>query len=334
MRPGRALLAGAAAAVLATTPAWAATPRSTGLHEPISVPSVLSSNGKRVWLANTGSSSVLELSAYSGRELLNVKGSKFKFDNSDAITQYGNDVWVSNEASDTVTEFAATTGTLRHVLHGPTFHFAIPTQLVAVDRHVYVLDAAGDKITVIVERNGRLARYLEGPRFHLDHAVAIVRAGQDLWAVSADGTLTELSGATGGVLRVVVGPTAHLVHPVAATTNGADLLVADAGTGTVTVLSAATGRYLGSISTGAVPLRRATSIAATDGTIWVASTASPAFVVGLRARGGTTVHVFRHRFTFPAVFADARHVWVVDRIQSRVTELAPTTGSVLRTLVN
>jgi len=27
-------------------------------------------------------------------------------------------------------------------------------------------------------------------------------------------------------------------------------------------------------------------------------------------------------------------VWVVDRIQSRVTELAPTTGSVLRTLVN
>ena len=53
-------------------------------------------------------------------------------------------------------------------------------------------------------------------------------------------------------------------------------------------------------------------------------------MAGIRVANGATVHVFRHRFGFPTVFSDGTHVWVVDRLQSNVTELVATTGHVVR----
>jgi DNA-binding beta-propeller fold protein YncE len=333
VRPSARLAAIAACGLGLAVPAVAAaTPRAT-LHVAISVPAALSSNGREVWLANTGTGSVLELSATTGKELLNVSGTKLRLDNSDGIAQVGNDVWVANEASNTVTEFYAKTGALKHVLAGPKYRLAVPAAIVVADGHVFVLSLAGDKVTMLVEKNARLARYLAGPRFHFDHAVGIVRVGKDVWVVSsgARGGLTELSGATGGVMRIVTASTAHLVRPTAIATDGAHLLVTNAGGRRITILST-TGHYLGSLTTSRVDLDRATSIAAVDGTVWVASTTKPAYVIGLRERNGALVRAYRHRFGFPMVFSDAAHAWVVDRIQSEVTELSPRTGWPVRVI--
>ena len=184
-----------AAAALAVPAVAGALARASSLHVAISVPSVLSSNGRQVWVANTGTSSVLELTANGGREVLDVKGAKLRLDNSDAIAQYGNDVWVANAASDTVTEFYAKSGALKHVLAGPKFHFAVPLALVAADRHVFVLATAGDKVTEVNETSGRLVRYLQGARFHFHAATAMTRAGDNVWVVSTGGggSLTELA---------------------------------------------------------------------------------------------------------------------------------------------
>lgn len=328
----RAPLAGAAAVTLlaATATAGAATPRApraATLHVAISVPSVLYSNGRQAWVANTGKSSVLELSASSGRELLNVTGSRFHLDNSDAIVQYGNDVWVSNAASDAVTEFYSKSGALKHVLKGPKFHFAIPAAIVVADQHVFVLAQTGDKITEINERTGRLVRYLQGPRYHLVRAVAMVHVGNDVWVASHGGSLTELSAATGGVMRVITASAARLDVPTAIATDGRYLFVANRHGSHLSVLSASTGAFVRVMTSSRLHLDRITSLAIVQGRLWMASTwTHAAFVAGIRVSSGAPVVLSAHAYGYPAVFGDGHHVWVVDRIQSRVSELDGRTG--------
>ena len=308
-------------------------PRAASLHVQISVPSVLYSNGRQAWVANTGKSAVLELSAKTGRELLNVTGAKFHLDNSDAITQYGNDVWVSNAASDSVTEFYSRSGSLKHVLKGPAFHFDVPSMIVIAKGHVFVLAQSGDKVTEINEKSAHLIRYLHGARYHLDGAVGMVRVGTDVWIASGagGGSLTELSAATGGVMRVVTAHSAHLDTPTAVATDGRSLFVSNAHGAHVSVLSAGTGALVRTITSTRLNLDRVTSMAAVEGRLWVASTwTREPYVAGLLAANGTPVRIYPRAYGYPAVFGDGHHVWVVDRIQSRVSELSGRTGHVLR----
>lgn len=308
-------------------------PLATRLHVAISVPSVLYSNGHQVWLANTGKSSVLELSAANGRELLNVTGTKFHLDNSDAIVQYGNDVWVANAASDSVTEFYSKSGALKHVLKGPSFHFAVPAAILVADKHVFVLAQSGDKVTEINEKTHHLVRYLQGARYHLDGAIGMVRVGNSVWIASSasGGMLTQVSAATGGVMRVVTAHAAHLGGPTAIATDGRYLWVSNAHGSHLTELSAANGAFIRSVTSSRLKLNRITSMAIVSGRLWIASNwIHSTFVAGLRTSDGAAVRIYAHRYGYPAVFADARHVWVVDRIQSRVSELSGASGRIVR----
>lgn len=328
------IVAVVALAMTAGVAAAAVIQRASSLHVPISVPSALDSNGRQVWVANTGSSSVIELSASNGKELLNVSGTKYHLDISDAITQVGNDVWVANSASNTVTEFYAKSGALKHVLKGPGFRLAVPVAIVAADKHVFVLDQAGDKVTDVVERTAKLARYLHGARYHLRDAIGMVRVGDDVWIAShgGGGTLTEISGATGGVMRVVTATAGHLDGPTAIATDGSTLWVANAHGSHLTVLNASNGVFLRAVTTDRVKLDHVASVSIAAGRVWLAGTTRPTFVAALLSRSGAVARIYVHRFGYPAVSADPRHVWVVDRLQSRVTELSARSGKVLRVI--
>ena len=303
-------------------------PRSTKLHVAISVPSVLSSNGHQVWVANTGTSSVLELSAKTGKELLDVSGMKYHLDNPDAIVQYGNDVWVADAASNAVTEFSSKSGALKHVLADPKLRFAVPGAIAIADHHVFVLSADHQQGDRGEREDGQAhpvpARPPLPPPPRGRHGARRQRR-VDREQRRRGGTLTELSAATGGVVRVVTASAGHLDSPTAIATDGRYLWVANAQGAHLSELSASSGALVRTVTSTRLKLNRVTSITVAGGRVWLASTAAPALVAGL-AQNGDVVPLFAHRFGFPAVFGDSRHVWVVDRIQSRVSELSDTLG--------
>jgi len=161
----------------------------------------------------------------------------------------------------------------------------------------------------------------------------MVRVGGDIWVLSsgAGGTLTELRAATGSVVRVV-SATAQLDSPTAIASDGVHLWVANARGSRLVMLSASDGRLVRSVTSANVRLNRVTTIAVAHGCVWVASTIGRTYVAGFHASDGKLIHVYAHHFGYPAVFGDTHHAWVVDRIQSRVTELAPGSGKVVRVI--
>lgn len=302
----------------------------------VSVPSVLVSNGRHVWIANTGTSSVLELDARTGAELRNVSGSKYRFDISDGIATYGDEVWVANAASDSVTVFHASTGKLVHVLSGPKFNLEVPGRIVIADKHVFVLNQSGTRMTEIDESTGSRIKVLTGPHYSFadTHDMVVVR--NDVWTANGAGagSLTEFSAATGKVVRIVRASAGHFDGPRALATDGARIWVVSAAGSHLSELNAGNGRLIVTISNPKHRLSGFDSISFVERTVWMASTHRGGLVLGVNAATGATVAVLSHRFGYPAVTADFNHAWIVDRTQSRVTELNPVTGAVIRVITN
>jgi outer membrane protein assembly factor BamB len=314
-----------------------AAPRPSGqLKVDISVPSALVSNGRHVWIANTGSSSVLELDAATGRELRNVAGSTYRFDISDAIATYGDHVWVANSASNSVTVFHASTGKLIRVLSGPAYQFEVPSAMVVADHHVFVLNGAGSRVTELDETTGRRLRVLTGPlyRFAGTHAMVVVH--HDVWTANGagKGSLTEFNAVTAKVVRVISSGSARLDAPTSLASDGIRLWVSNALGGHISEVAVANGHLMRTISNSTHQLSGLDSLAWSGRTLWGADQQRSGLVLAFDETSGKTTVVLAHRFGFPAVSADAHHIWVVDRTQSRVTELNPATGAIVRVITN
>jgi DNA-binding beta-propeller fold protein YncE len=303
------------------------------LHLAISVPSVMTALGARIWLANTGNSSVLVLDATTGDELADVTGKQYGLDDPDAMAAYGGDVWASDYACDCVTEFRQRDDSLIRLL-GAAYHFENPIGLVAAERHVFVLNQAGSRIAELSAATGLRVGVLAGARFHFDGADAMVTNAGDVWVASRGGTLTEIRASTGALVRVVGAGAARLDEPDAMADDGGDLWILNGRANHVSVVSAVSGRLVRTISTKHVAYSTATSIVLVDHRLWIASTADHAFVDGINATTGALVQAFPHRFGYPSVFPGDNHVWIVDREQSRVTELDAVNGAVIRVVTN
>jgi hypothetical protein len=321
---------------LGTAPAWAF-PSPRHLHVDVSVPSVLAASGWKIWVANTGTASVLEFDARSGAEVHNVSAHKDQLFDSDAIVVVGAQVWVANSASDTITILNALTGSLERILHGDNDHFgAAPLALAVAAKHVFVLGQGGSTVVEFSASTDKLVKVLRGERFHFMDATALAASGNEVWVLSSrpTGSLTELDAATGGVLRVVGAVKAKLDHPTSMSVNGNILWIANGAGAHLSELVASTGRLLATRTVKHLNLNSVTSIVAENSRLWLASTTTPPWVACVRIANRSVVRSFPHRFGFPAVFGGAGHVWVVDRTQSRVTELNASTAAVLRVLVN
>ena len=223
------------------------------------------------------------------------------------------------------------------MLHGPRFAFDTPAALVAASGHVFVLDQAGNRIVELDAATGRRLAVLAAPRYHLRHTLAMVAFHGDLWTANRDGrgTLTEISAASGALVRVVKGSVARLASPVAMAVADGQLWVVNSGADHVSVVNGATGGFVRAVTARHAPLARATSICVTEHRVWVASTSAHPFVDGFLEVDGALVHDYGHPdFRYPTVFCDAHHVRMVDRLQSRVTELHAGGGAILRVVFN
>lgn len=309
---------------------------STRLKVEVSVPSVLVGNARHLWLANTGTSSVLELSSSNGSEVRNVSGKRYRLDDSDAIAASGAAVWVANASNDTITEFRAADSHLIRVLSAPAYHLDVPVAIAIADHHVFVLNQEGSRILVLSESTGKLVRVLAGERYHFVHTAGMVAVRDDVWTANGGGagTLTEFSAASGRVLRVVTAKRARLDTPVAITSDGTHLWVANQAASHVSELNAATGAFDRILRARRASLDAVTSIAVADRTVWMARAGMGTLVIGVNSTTGRTVRCSAHKFGFPAVFSDGRHVWVVDRTESRVSQVNPLDGKVIRVISN
>jgi DNA-binding beta-propeller fold protein YncE len=338
-RPGVAAVAFLVSSIAASgafgVGAAASLPRAH-LKVDVSVPSVLAGNPVHLWLANTGTSSVLELSSTNGAEVRNVSGTRYRFDISDAIAASGRDVWVANASSNTVTEFRASDGRLIHVLGEPAYRFEVPVAIAIADHHVFVLNQAGSKVLELNETTGKVVRVLTGPRYHFIHTVGMVAVHDDVWTANGGGkgTLTEFSAASGRVLRVATSLKARLNTPVAIASDGVHLWVANESGSHLSELLASTGTFDRILRVRRASLDAVTSMAVADRTVWVARAGTKTLVIGVNSMTGRTVRCTARKFGYPAVFSDGRHVWVVDRTQSRLSEVIPLTGKVLRVISN
>jgi DNA-binding beta-propeller fold protein YncE len=298
---------------------------------------VLAASGLKIWVANTGSHSVLEFDVKTGTEVHSIAALKDQLFNSDAIEVVGDQVWVANSASDTITILGSHTGDLVRVLHGDKDHFgAAPIALASSAHHVFVLGQGGSTVVEFAAVTDKLVQVLHGARYHFSEATALAVSGTSVWVLSSrlQGSLTELDAATGGVERIVGAVKADLDHPTAMSAIGGQLWIANSAGDHLSELSASSGRLLATPKVAHLNINSATSIIAEDSRVWLASTATPPWVACVRVSTHSLVRIFAHRFGFPSVFGGAGHVWVVDRTQSRVTELNPSTASVLRVLVN
>ncbi len=300
----------------------------------VSVPSVLAGNSRHLWLANTGTSSVLEFSTPSGSEVRNVGGANYLMDDSDAIVASGAGVWVANASSNTVTEFSSADGHLIRVLRAPTHRLEVPVAIAIAERHVFVLNKAGTRILVLSESTGKLVKVLGGPRYHFIHTAGMVSVRDDIWTANGGGkgTLTEISASTGRVLRVVAAGKGRLSTPVAITTDGTYLWVGNRAGNHLSELSAASGRFVRTLRIRDASLDAVTSISVANRVVWVARTGSRTLVIGVNSRTGRPVRCATHKFGFPAVFSDGRHIWVVDRTESRLSEVVALNGAVVRVI--
>jgi outer membrane protein assembly factor BamB len=99
-------------------------------------------------------------------------------------------------------------------------------------------------------------------------------------------------------------------------------------------LNASTGSFDRILRVRRASLDAVTSIAVADRVVWVARAGTKTLVIGVNSKTGRTVQCASHKFGFPAVFSDGRHIWVVDRAESRLSEVDPENGVVVRVISN
>jgi hypothetical protein len=110
-------------------------------------PASIASDGTHVWVANSDSNSVTELSARTGRLVQVIAGSRFKFSSPWSIASDGTHVWVSSLEGTSVTELSAATGGHVGVISGSRYKFGSPDAIALERTSVWVANATGQSAT-------------------------------------------------------------------------------------------------------------------------------------------------------------------------------------------
>ncbi len=223
-------------------------------------PGAIATDGADVWVANSGANSVTEVSAATGALVRVISAPRYRLDTtvySAAIAVAGNHVWVPGGNNDSVTEISAATGALIRVITSPRYRLNGPDAIAVTGGRVWITDVNSDSVTEISAVTGALIRVIPSLP-NVPFAIAADRAGA--WLVTnlgvkavdgirPDGSVAEISGATGRLVRDIGGP------PFRASVPGGAIAAAGGGVwvtgssfygyrGWVAEISAATGELV------------------------------------------------------------------------------------------
>jgi outer membrane protein assembly factor BamB len=216
-------------------------------------------NAGRPSAALTGTGSVTEIDANTGRVLRRVSGASFGFDDPVALTISGPHGFVADEANNSVTEFNTTSGALLHVIANQGLNG--PDGIAEGDGHIWVADAKSNAATEIDAETGAVIATVNDAdgQYGFGSPSVAIASGGSVFIASPYGTspmVTRLSAATSAPSWFMCntnGPyyfsllSALAVsgdHLWAASRSGANSKTPGARTGSLTELNAVTGKLI------------------------------------------------------------------------------------------
>jgi hypothetical protein len=231
--------------------------------------------GADLFVANGAGNSLTELNASTGALVAVLSGPSYQFDHPTAIAAVGGDLFVANGAGSSLTEVDASTGALVRVISGTADHFSDPIGLVARSGPVYVLSAGGS-VTAVAATSGRALWTASGPTYGFSTPTGIATGlGHVFVTNSTSNSVTELDASTGALVAILSGRAYGFSTPTGDVVANGSLWVTNntplvpPGDGSVSRVSASTGKALGVQTSGNLPSPG--PIAAGDGDVFAAS---------------------------------------------------------------
>jgi hypothetical protein len=189
-------------------------------------PDGISSDGKDVWVADGGNSSVTEFTAATGALVQVLTPGSYGLDDPTAITSNGVSVWVAN-GNNSVTELQASTGQGEAQLSGPSYGFDQPSAITNDGTSVWVVNEAGNSVTQLSE-SGALVGVVSGSTYGFDSPRSVYSDGIRVWVANHSGnSVSEFDASSGALLEVLKGSRYGFSTPTGIALSGTQLWVSN-----------------------------------------------------------------------------------------------------------
>ncbi len=230
-----------------------------------------------------------------------------------------------------------------HHLHGPPpppvaqysagYGLNAPIAASTVGSDLFVANEGGNSVTEVNASSGAHIATIAGSSFGLDQPTAIISDGPDLFVANgASNTVTEIDAPNRSLVRTISG----FSDPVAMAAGTAHLYVLN-GTGSVTEVSARTGRLLGVASGNQFGFSTPVGIAVAGNNLFVTNKSANS-VTKINDGSMTLVSILQgpgYRFSKPMGAAVlGSDLWVTNQAGDSVTEIATDTDKVVRVVVD
>ena len=213
-------------------------------------------------------------------------------------------------------------------LNAGTYNFSSPTSATVAGADMFVTNGLGDSVTEVNASTGAFISQISGRRYKFQDPSAIEAVGTELFVANAAGnSVTEFSASNLKHVHIIHKARYDLADPVALTSSGPNLFILN-GSGSITEVSIASRKLIGTVSGAAFGFHDPTGFALADGRIFVANPSSNTVTVVDAATRGL-VGVLSgpsYGFDWPGGVAfDGTNVWVTNPDSNSVTEISPTT---------
>ena len=194
-------------------------------------PVALAVDGNSLWVADGNGDTLTEINATTGALIRVIDAPRYRLDTTvypPAIAVAGNRVWVTDGNSDALTEINAATGALIRVISARRYQLNGPDAIAVAGDRAWVVDVDSSAVTEIDAATGALIRVIPSLP-NVPFAIAADQAGA--WLVTnlgvkavdgarPDGSVAELSAATGRLVRNIDGPPFRAAVPGGAIAAG------------------------------------------------------------------------------------------------------------------
>ena len=271
---------------------------------PMAPPLALAFDGTNIWVANSQSTTVTELSASTGAVLGTYTVGTQPF----GVAFDGANIWVTSGGNGTVTELSASTGAV--VGTYPAGNLPLGVAFDGTNIWVVNQTTPGTVTKLLASTGAVVGTYTVGTTPY-----GIAFDGSNIWVTNrGSGSVTELLASTGAV----VGTYTVGTSPYGVAFDGANIWVTNSQSNTVTKLLASTGAVVGTY-----PATNPEGVAFDGTNIWVGNSGASngLTVTKLSASTGAVVGTYALGFAGQAVAFDGTNMWVTNYSNSSVSRI-------------
>jgi hypothetical protein len=222
-------------------------------------------------------------------------------------------------------------------LNAGTYNFNSPTSAAVAGAAMFVTNGAGNSVTEVDASTGAFMSQISARHYRFQNPSAIEAVGTNLFVANAGGnSVTEFSASNLKGVHVIRRKRFGLADPVSLTSSGPDLFILN-GSGSITEVSTASRKLIGTASGAAFGFHDPTGFALADGRIFVANPSSNTVTVINAATRGLVGILSgpSYGFDWPSGVAfDGTNLWVTNPDSNSVTEISPTTLQALDILTS